>query len=615
MDKTLRTDTIKSLHEEALATALANTGDSVCPRCKTAYDRAKLTPPEYKCVCGLELAYPEMGANGEVKGVLGWLHSPGIIVHDRYRIVQLLGRGGFGSTYLVEDMKLGNKRRALKEVPEPMYDEHETRILAKLNHPSVPDITDRAVGDGMVYLVLEFGGSRTLETVRRSYPEKRVPLAQLAPWVRQLCDVLAYMHAQQPPIVHRDLKPGNILLDDQDRVMLIDFGIAKEAVASEQTRALGRAVTHGYSPPEQAMGTGTDARSDVYALGATIYYMLTGQRPPGAAERIQGAEVTPASRFVDGLPPAVDRALLQALALNPNERQQNVHEFGKAFDYDVPTVKTYDLSERTVVIGGASTPSANTGPQMSLKLTPDGPQVVTPPRKAVSRGIGRVAVVASVVGLLVAAGAVAFVISQFGRSTEESVAAAAPAEPAPVPAAAPSDPVPTAAAPAIAPPASPPTAPAQPVTALPPVPPAETASAAPAITPPAATPPAPPATPVPPPADVATAPPTYAPPPAPASVEPAMTAPAAPPPASSGSSAMEELLKRRQASESAAEPEPPPTTTATAEPAPKPAKRKQQKPKPVEPAPTPAPDPAPVAGGAANAWQKANQNTQFIEGN
>lgn len=595
MDKTLRTDTIKSLHEEALATALASAGDSVCPRCKTAYDRARLTPPEYKCVCGLELAYPEMGANGEVKGVLGWLHSPGVIVHDRYRIVQLLGRGGFGSTYLVEDMKLGNKRRALKEVPEPMYDEHETRILAKLNHPSVPDITDRAVGDGMVYLVLEFGGSRTLETVRRSYPEKRVPLAQLAPWVRQLCDVLAYMHAQQPPIVHRDLKPGNILLDDQDRVMLIDFGIAKEAVASEQTRALGRAVTHGYSPPEQAMGTGTDARSDVYALGATIYYMLTGQRPPGAAERIQGAEVTPASRHVDGLPPAVDRALLQALSLNPNERQQNVHEFGKAFDYEVPTVKTYDLSERTVVIGGASTPSVNTGPQMSLKLTPDGPQVVAPPRKAVGRGIGRVAIVASVVGLLIAAGAVAFVISQFGKTGSETVATDAPAQTVPAPA-------PVAPTPATAPVVPAPVAATS----------AETASAAPSVAP-IPPPQEPPATPVPPPANVATAPPTYA-PAAPASVGPAMTAPA-PAPASPGSSAMEELLKRRQASESVAEPEPPATTTATAEPAPKPVKRKQQKPKPVEPPPAPAPDPAPVAGGAANAWQKANQNTQFIEGN
>ncbi len=592
MDKTLRTDTIKSLHEEALATALANTGDNVCPRCKTAYDRSALTPPEYKCVCGLELAYPEVGANGEVKGVLGWLHSPGVIVHDRYRIAQLLGRGGFGSTYLVEDMKLGNKRRALKEVPEPMYDEHETRILAKLNHPSVPDITDRAVGDGMVYLVLEFGGSRTLETVRRSYPEKRVPLAQLAPWVRQLCDVLAYMHAQQPPIVHRDLKPGNILLDDQDRVMLIDFGIAKEAVASEQTRALGRAVTHGYSPPEQAMGTGTDARSDVYALGATIYYMLTGQRPPGAAERIQGTEVTPASRFLDGLPPAVDRALLQALSLNPNERQQNVHEFGKAFDYDVPTVKTYDLSERTVVIGGASTPSVNTGPQMSLKLTPDGPQVVTPAAKEVSRGIGRVAIVASVVGLLLAAGTVAFVISQFGKTASETAATLAPAA-ATVPPVAPAAAVPGPAA----------------------ATPAATASAQPSTPPVAATAPTPaepPPAPVPPPESVATAPPAYSPPPAPASVAPATGAPAA-----SGPSAMEELLKRRQASEGVAEPgpEPAPTATATAEPAPKPVKRKQQKPSPVEPAPAPPPEPAPAAGGAANAWQKANQNTQFIEGN
>jgi serine/threonine-protein kinase len=346
------------------------------------------------------------------------------------------------------------------------------------------------------------------------------------------------------------------------------------------------------------MGTGTDARSDVYALGATIYYMLTGQRPPGAAERIQGTEVAPASQFVEGLPPAVDRALLQALSLNPNERQQNVHEFGKAFDYDVPTVKTYDLSERTVIIGAASTPSVNTGPQMSLKLTPDGPQVVTPPPKRVSSGIGRVAIVASVVGLLAAAGAVAFVIAQFGKSATEAVATVAPAEPATA--------APTPAPTALPTPATPVPVQPAPVTAMTP----DAASAQP-YSAPAATPAEPPAPPVPPPANVATAPP-----PAPAVPDAAMAPPAAAPAAPSGSSAMEELLKRRQASDAVAEPEPePPTTTATAEPAPKPAKRKQQKPKPVEPAPAPAPDPAPVAGGAANAWQKANQNTQFIEGN
>ena len=196
-----------------------------CPRCNTRYECAAILPPDYKCSCGLELAYPELSPSGEIRGVLGWLRSPGDVVHQRYRVIQLLGRGGFGSTYLAEDIKLSNKRWALKEVPASMYDEHESRILAKLTHRSIPGIVDREVADGMVYMVLEFGGNRTFESVRRAAPNKRVSLAQLAPWARQLCDVLDYMHAQTPPIVHRDLKPGNVLIDEQDRVMLIDFGM------------------------------------------------------------------------------------------------------------------------------------------------------------------------------------------------------------------------------------------------------------------------------------------------------------------------------------------------------------------------------------------------------
>ena len=137
----------------------------ICPRCEQPYLRAALKSPEFKCSCGLELAYPTLGANGEVIGILGWLLSPGTIVRTRYRVVSMLGRGGFGSTYLVEDLKLSNKRWALKEIPESMYDEHESRILAKLNHPSIPGITDREVADGMVHMVLEFGGSRDRKSV------------------------------------------------------------------------------------------------------------------------------------------------------------------------------------------------------------------------------------------------------------------------------------------------------------------------------------------------------------------------------------------------------------------------------------------------------------------
>jgi len=551
-------------------------GADVCPRCFAPYDRAALAPPEYKCSCGMELAYPDIGPGGEVRGVLGWLASPGAIVHQRYRVVQLLGRGGFGATYLVEDLKLSNKRWALKEIPESLYDEHESRILSKLNHPSIPGITDREITGGMVYMVLEFGGNRTLESVRRATPEKRVALTVMAPWTRQLCDVLAYMHAQTPPIVHRDLKPGNVLLDDQDRVMLIDFGIAKEAIASEQTRALGRAVTHGFSPPEQAMGSGTDARSDIYALGATVYYMLTGQRPPGARERIQGVEIPLPSTLIPGMPPAIDRALLQALSLNPNERQQTVQEFGQAFDYEAPTIKTYDDfagPDRTVMVGSAATSRSvpATSPQKSLKLGPDGAAVAVEQQLAAPRGNQR-AMFAIGAAVLVALAIVGTYLLMRPAAVPATTDTAAP---------------PTAAlAPATSPPLAPPAAGAL-------------TSGTPAVPPPGL------------PADAAAVPP--APPPAVALTAPA---PAPNPPATpnAGPSAMEELMKRRPgALEPVAVEEP--MIKPKPKPVVKPAQAVRPKPAPVAAAAPPAPVVAAPASpeAAANAWREANKNTQFQE--
>ena len=548
---------------DADLTALGNApvvSADVCPRCFTPYDRAAIEPPDYKCSCGLELAYPNFSASGEIKGVIGWLVSPGAIIHQRYRVVQLLGRGGFGSTYLVEDQKLSNKRWALKEIPESLYDEHESRILAKLKHPSIPGITDREVTDRMVYMVLEFGGNRTLESVRRATADKRVALNVMAPWVRQLCDVLAYMHAQTPPIVHRDLKPGNVLLDDHDRVMLIDFGIAKEAIASEQTRALGRAVTHGYSPPEQAMGSGTDARSDIYALGATVYYMLTAQRPPGARERIQGVEIQVPSTLVPGLPPAIDRALLQAMSLNPNERQQTVEEFGRAFDYEAPTVKTYEDfggPERTVMVGSATTSRSvpNTAPQKSLKLGADGAVEVVEQQLVAARNNQLAMIVAGAVVLVAVAIGATYLL----------------ARPAAVPDASVATPLPVA----------------------PPIPATQTVA-------------------------LSVASPL-------ASSAPALPATNTPTAAASGSSAMEELMKRRGSSLEASTAEPP---AVKPQPVVKTLRPARPKPPPVvataAPAPLAAPS-APVAplapvapvtaspAAAADAWRDANKNTQFHE--
>jgi serine/threonine protein kinase/ribosomal protein S27AE len=302
--------------------------DRACPACGTANALGPLQQREYRCgKCNLELAHLDYAPNGAVRGVFGWLLAVGDVVLDRYQIKSVLGKGGFGAAYLVDDLQLSGKRRALKEVPEMLFDEYETSLLSRLDHPAIPDIIERRAANGMVYLSLKFGGSRTLGSERKLYPDRRVPMGKLFPWMRQLCEVLVYLHSQTPPIIHRDLKPDNILLNEDERIMLVDFGIAKEAVPQAMTRTLGRAATYGFSPPEQVMGTGTDERSDIYALGATFYALLTGQNPPPAHERVAGAELLPPSRLVPGLPPEVEGAIIQSLSLNMNQRQRSVKEF------------------------------------------------------------------------------------------------------------------------------------------------------------------------------------------------------------------------------------------------------------------------------------------------
>ncbi|MDD5320734.1 MAG: serine/threonine-protein kinase [Methylococcales bacterium] len=359
----------------------------VCQACGTANELDALTKREYRCSqCSLELAHLDVAANGAIRGIFGWLRGAGDTIENRYQVKSVLGKGGFGATYLVEDLRLSGKRRAIKEVPELLFDEYETTLLSRLNHPSIPDIIDRGVVEGMVYLVLEFGGSRTLGGERKQYQDRRIPQAKLLHWMRQLCEVLIYLHSQDPPIIHRDLKPDNILLDENGRIMLIDFGIAKESKPATMTRTIGRAATHGFSPPEQAMGTGTDERSDIYALAATFYALLTGENPPAAHERVAGKELVPPSQIVPYISPRLEAAILQALNLNVNHRQQTMKEFSHALeainpDIHNPVTHSNEYTERTVMVSrttgatdltGFHTPSIKlpSGRITSIKSTP-----------------------------------------------------------------------------------------------------------------------------------------------------------------------------------------------------------------------------------------------------
>lgn len=317
--------------------------ERICPRCQKKNPEESLKANDYCCPgCGLVQVHWDTTPTGAVLGIRAWLRAPGEILESgphRYQVVKLLGKGGFGATYLVEDLSLYKKQWAMKEIPEFLCDPSEVELLARIEHGNIPQITASFVLDGMRYLVQQYGGDKTLDEVRKTMGG-RVSWRQTVPWVRQICDALIYLHAQNPPVVHRDLKPTNLLLRD-DKVMLIDFGIAKAAKPGEETRVSARAITDGFSPPEQALGTGTDPRSDIYALAATLYALWTGVVPPKADRLLINKEqITPPSALVQDLPRSLEALILDSLRSNPEERPKSVKQFLERFEEAVREPRT-----------------------------------------------------------------------------------------------------------------------------------------------------------------------------------------------------------------------------------------------------------------------------------
>lgn len=212
----------------------------------------------------------------------------GTVMQGRYKVSSILGQGGMGAVYLVEDQRLFDKKLALKELLDILPDpaaraqalqqfQQEAKLLSYLSHPNLPHISDYFHENGRQYLVMEYVDGRTLEAILQK-TAGFLPEAQIVEWAIQVCDALEYLHSETPPIIFRDLKPANIMLDKSKRIKLIDFGIARffRPGKTKDTQAMG---TPGYAAPEQ-YGTGqSDVRSDVYALGATLHYLLTRRDP------------------------------------------------------------------------------------------------------------------------------------------------------------------------------------------------------------------------------------------------------------------------------------------------------------------------------------------------
>lgn len=268
--------------------------------------------------------------------------APGTFLNDKYLIAGVLGQGGMGSVYRAIIPSLGGKPVAIKEMRVDIKDaptrdsavrqfHTEARLLALLNHPGLVDVTDAFSEGDSEYLVMSLVDGKTLDAHLQE-AEGFLPVATVLGWMDQLCDVLHYLHTQSPPVIFRDLKPNNVMLDVHQRIRLIDFGIARALVAGSRTATFIRgAGTAGFSPVEQFGNGATDARSDVYALGATLYTLLTGTVPPYATELITGEATLVAPQQINpDVRPELAAVLMRMMGLRREDRYPTVAEVRRA---------------------------------------------------------------------------------------------------------------------------------------------------------------------------------------------------------------------------------------------------------------------------------------------
>ena len=260
--------------------------------------------------------------------------QPGQGLNNRYRIVKLLGQGGFGAVYRAWDTSL-SRPCALKENLDTSSEaqrqfNREATLLANLSHPNLPRVTDYFfLPEQGQYLVMDLVEGEDLGAMLQRLGQ---PLAEadVLPWIAQVCEALTYLHSQNPPVIHRDIKPANIKITPTGKAMLVDFGIAKVYDPHLQTTVGARAVTPGYSPPEQYGHGTTDARTDVHALGATLYTLLTAKEPPESVLRSTGAELPQPRSLNPSISTPVAESILRAMELAPTARFQSSADFRAA---------------------------------------------------------------------------------------------------------------------------------------------------------------------------------------------------------------------------------------------------------------------------------------------
>lgn len=356
--------------------------------------------------------------------IIARMLTPDTILQGRYRIVRQLGQGGMGAVYEAIDQRL-DTTVALKETlfaDERLRKqfEREARLLARLHHPALPRVSDHFSEDDGQFLVMQFipGDDLSEMMTRKRAP---FPASQVLTWADQLLDALDYLHTQDPQIVHRDIKPQNLKLTSRGQIILLDFGLAK-GQAGEISRVTTTASIFGYTPNyaplEQIQGLGTDSRSDLYSLGATLYHLMTGVKPPDALTR--------AAAIVNGQPdplvkpsesntstaPELDQVLMKAMAQNREQRYATAADMRNALHGAEQASTVVDRGEAQTVLFPPPPPTVSAPVSSPTQTVVGQPTVASTGETTVVRPRKRSQVVpvaiSAAVLLLVACGALGF---------------------------------------------------------------------------------------------------------------------------------------------------------------------------------------------------------------
>jgi serine/threonine protein kinase len=302
-----------------------------CPECQRELpEKARYCP-----LCGANLRKHLHVSPGT--GLL----PPQTVLHGQcgqYIIERRLAQGGQSAVYLAADSMAGGARRAIKEMSQANLLPHErerainhfrreAEILAQLSHPNLATVHDFFIDGDKHYLAMEYVPGHTLEDemIELGRPLDWEPVVR---WSITLCAVLGYLHAQQPPIIYRDLKPANVMLTPNGELKLIDFGIARRLLPA-RTRDTAQLGTDGYAPLEQ-YASQSEPRSDLYALGASLYHLLTGRVPESAPVRSTGGKLAAPRAINPRVPEPVERVTMRALSLAPEDRYASAQAMGEA---------------------------------------------------------------------------------------------------------------------------------------------------------------------------------------------------------------------------------------------------------------------------------------------